>query len=133
RGSRLADGGLRDQRGWTSMRRMNSTQATAERPSSRLGAALEENGLLVIVLGAFAIVFVLSLHTQLVVDGWMAIVSGRWIVQHGLPSHDALTVLAHGQRCMDLQWLVPLGLYGLLRPGGVKLAPFVHSLLVGSG
>jgi hypothetical protein len=113
---------------------MNSTQATSERPaSSRLAGLLEENGLLVIVLGAFAIVFVLSLRKQLVVDGWMAIVSGRWIVQHGLPSHDALTVFAHGRRWIDQQWLAQLALYGLWRLGGVKLALLVHALLVTSG
>lgn len=116
------------------MRRMSSSQATVERPvSGRLSALLEENGLLVIVLGAFAIVFVLSLHKQLVVDGWMAIVSGRWIVQHGLPSHDTLTVWAHGHRWTDQQWLAQLALYGLWRLGGVKLALFVHALLVTSG
>jgi hypothetical protein len=116
------------------MRPMNTSQATAEQPvSGRFARLLEENGLLVIVLGAFAIVFVLSLHNQLVVDGWMAIVSGRWIVQHGLPSHDALTVLAHGHRWIDQQWLAQLGLYGLWRLGGVKLALFVHALLVTSG
>jgi hypothetical protein len=110
---------------------MNSSQATVDRPvSSRLGALLEENGLLVIVLGAFAIVFILSLHKQLVVDGWMAIVSGRWIAQHGLPSHDTLTVWAHGHRWTDAQWLAQLALYGLWRVGGVKLALFVHALLV---
>ena len=75
----------------------------------------------------------LSLHNQLVVDGWMAIVSGRWIVQHGLPSHDTLTVFAHGHRWIDQQWLAQLGLYGLWRLGGVKLALFVHALLVTSG
>jgi hypothetical protein len=113
---------------------MNSTQATAERPASgRLARLLEENGLLVIVLGAFAIVFVLSLRKQLVVDGWMAIVSGRWIVQHGLPSHDALTVFAHGRRWIDQQWLAQIALYGLWRLGGVKLALLVHALLVTSG
>jgi hypothetical protein len=116
------------------MRRMNSTQATADRPvSGRLTGLLEENGLLVIVLGAFAIVFILSLHKQLVVDGWMAIVSGRWIVEHGLPSHDALTVWARGHRWIDQQWLAQLGLYGLWRLGGVKLVLFVHALLVTSG
>lgn len=116
------------------MRRMNSTQATAEQPASgRFTALLEENGLLVIALGAFAIVFVLSLHRQLVVDGWMAIVSGRWIVQHGLPTHDALTIYAHGHRWIDQQWLAQLGLYELWRLGGVKLALFVHALLVTSG
>jgi hypothetical protein len=116
------------------MRRVSSTPATAERPtSSGFAGLLEENGLLVIVLGAFAIVFVLSLHRQLVVDGWMAIVSGRWIVQHGLPSHDALTVWARGHRWIDQQWLAQLALYGLWRLGGVKLALFVHALLVTSG
>src|SRR5205823_9550553 len=94
---------------------------------------LEENGLLVIVLGAFAIVLVLALRHELVVDGWMALVSGRWIVQHGLPSHDALTVFAHGHRWIDQQWLAQLSLYGLWRLGGIKLALLVHTLLVTSG
>ncbi len=116
------------------MRKMNSTQATAEQPASgRVAGLLEENGLLVIVLGAFAIVFVLSLHNQLVVDGWMAIVSGRWIAQHGLPSHDTLAVMTHGHRWTDEQWLAQLALYGLWRLGGVKLALFAHALLVTSG
>lgn len=115
------------------MQSMN-TQATAEQPASgRVAALLDKDGLLVIVLGAFAIVFVLSLHRQLVVDGWMAIVSGRWIVQHGLPTHDALTVFAHGHRWIDQQWLAQLALYGLWRVGGVKLALFVHAMLVTSG
>jgi hypothetical protein len=113
---------------------MSSNQATAERPATgRLAGVLEENGLLVIVLGAFAIVFVLSLHKQLVVDGWMALVSGRWIAQHGLPSHDTLTVWAQGHRWTDEQWLAQLALYGLWRLGGVKLALLVHALLVTSG
>ena len=115
------------------MREMNSTQASAEEPArGRFATLLEENGLLVIVLGAFAVVFVLSLHKQLVVDGWMAIVSGRWIVQHGLPSHDSLAVMTHGHRWTDEQWLAQLALYGLWRLGGVKLALFVHVLLVTS-
>jgi hypothetical protein len=105
-----------------------------EKPASgRIADLLEENGLLVIVLGAFAIVLVLSLHKQLVVDGWMALLSGRWIAQHGLPSHDTLTVFAHGRRWIDQQWLAQLGLYGLWRLGGVKLALLVHALLVTSG
>jgi len=114
---------------------MSSEQATPTEPSAtgRFAALLEENGLLVIVLGAFAIVFVLALHKQLVVDGWMALVSGRWIVQHGLPSHDTLTVWAHGHRWIDQQWLAQLALYGLWRLGGVKLALLVHAMLVTSG
>src|SRR6185437_15069055 len=86
-----------------------------------------------IVLGAFAIVLVLSLHKQLVVDGWMALVSGRWIVEHGLPSRDTLTVLAHGHRWIDQQGLAQGAFYGLWRLGGIKLALLIHALLVTRG
>jgi hypothetical protein len=116
------------------MQDMDSEQATPTEPAAtRVGALLEENGLLVIVLGAFAIVLVLALRHELVVDGWMALVSGRWIVQHGLPSHDTLTVLTHGHRWIDQQWLAQLSLYGLWRLGGIKLALLIHALLVTSG
>jgi hypothetical protein len=114
---------------------MSSEQVTEAAPATagRIASSLEKNGLVVIVLGAFAIVLVLSLHKQLVVDGWMALVSGRWIVQHGLPSRDALTVWAHGHRWTDQQWLAQLALYGLWRVGGIKLALLVHAFLVTSG
>jgi hypothetical protein len=114
---------------------MSSEQATTKQPAAagRIATMLEEEGLLVIVLGAFAMVFVLSLHRQLVVDGWMALVSGRWIAQHGLPSHDTLAVFTAGRRWTDQQWLAQIGLYGLWRLGGLKLALLVHALLVTSG
>jgi hypothetical protein len=84
----------------------------------------------VIVVAAFALVILLSLRGALVVDGWLDLVSGREIVQHGLPSHDALTVMAHGRSWVDQQWLAQLVLYELVRVGGVKLALFVHAALV---
>jgi hypothetical protein len=114
---------------------MSSEQATAAEPAEagRVSSFLEENGLVVIVLGAFAIVLVLALRKDLVIDGWMALASGRWIAQHGLPTHDALTVWTHGRRWVDQQWLAQLALYGLWRLGGVKLALLVHALLVMSG
>jgi len=94
---------------------------------------LDENGLLVMALTAFAIVVVIGLRTDLVVDGWLALAAGRWIAQHGLPSRDTLTVLAHGRRWIDQQWLAQLALYGLWRLGGVKLVLLVHALLVSGG
>src|SRR4051795_1049396 len=114
---------------------MSSDQTTAARPGAvgRLAVLLEENGLVVIALGAFAIVFVLALRKDLAIDGWMALVSGRWIAQHGLPTHDMLTVWTHGRRWIDQQWLAQLALYGLWRLGGLKLALLVHALLVMSG
>jgi len=90
---------------------------------------LEEDGLVVIVLAAFAIVLLITLRRGLATDGWLALLAGRSIVQHGLPSYDNLTVMAHGRRWIDQQWLGQLGLYGLWRAGGVKLALLVHALL----
>lgn len=96
---------------------------------SGVAARLETDGTLVMVLSAFAVVMLIALRHGLVVDGWMALVSGREVAQHGLPSHDALTVWAHGRRWTDQQWLAQLALYELVRIGGIKLALFVHALL----
>jgi hypothetical protein len=114
---------------------MDSQQATPAQPGAtgRLAGVVEENGLLFIVLGAFALVLVVALHKDLVVDGWMALVSGRWVAQHGLPSHDTLAVWTHGHRWTDEQWLAQLALYWLWRLGGIKLALLVHAVLVTSG
>src|SRR4051812_27597356 len=114
---------------------MSGEQATAAEPAAagRVRVFLEENGLVVIVLGAFAIAFVLALRKDLAIDGWMALVSGRWIAQQGLPTHDMLTVWTHGRRWIDQQWLAQLALYGLWRLGGLKLALLVHASLVMSG
>ena len=112
------------------MRSMSTQEATTAPPRvSRFAAALEENGLLVVALGAFAIVLVVVLRRGLGGDSWLALVSGRWIVQHGLPSHDTLTLWTHGRRWVDQQWLAQLALYGLWRLGGIKLAMLVHALL----
>jgi hypothetical protein len=115
------------------MSSQRTTQAQSAATSGRFAAFLDENGLVVIVLGAFFIALVVALRKDLVVDGWMALASGRWIAQHGLPSHDTLTVWTHGRRWTDQQWLAQLGVYELWRLGGVKLALLVHALLVTSG
>jgi hypothetical protein len=96
-----------------------------------LGRSLEQNGTLVLVVAAFVIVLLASLRHALDIDGWMAFASGREIAQHGLPSHDLLTVWTHGRRWIDQEWLAQLSLYGLWRLGGLKLALLVHVLLAG--
>ena len=57
----------------------------------------------------------------------MALLSGRVVAQHGLPSHDTLTVWAHGRTWVDQQWLAQLALYGLERLGGLPLVLLVHA------
>jgi hypothetical protein len=118
------------------MEKVSAQQSTAASPEplalpllGRVERALEENGTLVVVVAAFALVMLLALRHGLVVDGWMALVSGREIVQHGLPAHDLLTVWSHGRRWVDQQWLAQLAFYGLVRGGGLKLALFVHAAL----
>jgi hypothetical protein len=116
---------------------MSARQSTAASPprslvrpiTARFARVLEVNGTLVMVVAAFALVMLISLRHGLVVDGWMALVSGREIAQHGLPSHDTLTVWAHGRRWTDQQWLAQLVLYELVRVGGIKLALLFHALL----
>jgi hypothetical protein len=118
-------------------REVSAQQSTAVSPpdplvrslANRVGRSLELNGTLVMVVAMFAVVMIVALRTGLVIDGWMALVSGREIAQHGLPSHDMLTVWGHGRRWVDQQWLAQLVFYGLARAGGFKLALLVHAAL----
>lgn len=109
--------------------------AVQARPRRRARAAelLEENGTLVLVVCAFAIVLTTHIPQGLAADGWMALLSGREIAQHGLPSHDVLTVWAHGRRWVDQQWLAQLVLYGLQRLGGLRLVMLVHAAFAAGG
>lgn len=97
-----------------------------------IARVLEENGTLIVVLAVFAILVVVDLRHELVADGWMALLSGREVAQHGLPSHDFITVWAHGRHWVDQQWLAQLFLYELDRIGGIKLVMLVHAILSSS-
>lgn len=98
--------------------------------TTRVSIGLEENGTLVMAVAAFAILLITHLRTSLAPDGWLALLSGRLVAQHGLPSHDTLTVWAHGRTWVDQQWLAQLALYGLERLGGLPLVMLVHAFLV---
>jgi hypothetical protein len=110
-----------------------------ERRAGREGAVthvtrvLDEEGTVVVVVAAFAAVLITHLRTALSADGWMALLSGRVVAQHGLPSHDTLTIWAHGRTWVDQQWLAQLTLYGLQRLGGLQLVMLVHAALVTLG
>ena len=106
--------------------------STAPRLVRRVSALLEENGTLVVLLAAFAALLLAHSPSSLVQDGWMAILSGREVT-HGLPSHDTLTIWAHGRRWIDQQWLSQLGLYELYRLGGIRLVMLVHALFATAG
>lgn len=113
--------------------RIPAGAASAERQMGRVAGLLEENGTVVMVVAAFAAVLITHLRTALAADGWMALLSGRVVAQHGLPSHDTLMVWSHGRQWVDQQWLAQLGLYGLDRLGGLALVLLVHVGLVTLG
>ena len=96
------------------------------RSTSRLG----REGLLVLIAGAYAgLLFALS-GALVSTDSWYALVGGRLIARDGLPSHNTLTLWAHGARWVDEQWLAQLSFYGLDRAGGLRLAVFGHVILL---
>jgi hypothetical protein len=113
--------------------RLPAGAASSERATGRLGRLLEENGTLVLVVAAFAATFVTHIRDALAADGWMALLSGRVVARHGLPSHDALTIWAHGHTWVDQQWLAQLVLYELDRLGGLRLVLLVHAALAVGG
>jgi hypothetical protein len=64
---------------------------------------------------------IVSLTKIVQTDTWVALVAGREVALHGLPSVEHLTVLSQGRRWVDQQWLAQLLLYGVDRVGGVGL------------
>ena len=99
------------------------TQAT---PLRALIRPLEENGLLVLLFGAAAMVLCVAVAPFLLgADFWLSLVAGREISESGLPQRDALTVLAAGREWIDQQWLAHLILYSLVRLGGLPLVTLV--------
>ena len=100
----------------------------ASQPRWRAAASrwLDREGLIVVVVAAYAITSLVRSNDQLFSDGWLALLAGREIVQHGLPSHDTLALWTQGRRWVDEQWLGQLALYGLSRLGGIRLALLTH-------
>src|SRR5262245_34862513 len=104
----------------------------APRPSPPVGAApvrrgrlrriVEEEYVLLILLAGFGLIFLLIFPPSLIVnDSWLNLVAGREMVEHGLPSHDQLTVYGLGATWTDQQWLAHALMYGVYSLGGFAL------------
>jgi hypothetical protein len=96
----------------------------------RLLPWIERNALPIAVASLYAVVVLLLIPAELVQDSWAALVAGRAVAHDGLPNREALTVMAHGVRWVDQQWLGQLTLYDLFRVGGLKLVMFTHATLI---
>ncbi|HET7171189.1 MAG TPA: hypothetical protein VFI18_06110 [Gaiellales bacterium] len=64
-------------------------------------------------------------------DTFYSLYSGRFIVAHGLPRTDALTVAGHGRPWIDQQWLAHVLLYDTWRVGGYPLVGLVSAASIG--
>jgi hypothetical protein len=62
----------------------------------------------------------------LVQDSWLTLLSGREVVENGLPREDTLTVWTGGREWIDQQWLAQAVAYGLWLAGGVELLGLAH-------
>src|SRR5215204_2462995 len=110
--------------------RVGEAPARQARPKRRsleraFGWAARE-ALLFPVVALFLIGLTANLPRELFQDSWLTILGGREVVQHGLPSHDALAIWTQGREWVDQQWLAQLLFYGLYALGGIKLALSAH-------
>jgi hypothetical protein len=107
-----------------------------ERSSSRTAFQVREvapSTIAVVALaGAIALLLSLPFFTQLQADSYKALYDGRWILQHGLPHREALTIMARGRAWIDEQWLAEVLLYGAWRTGGYALVAIVAAVAVSS-
>jgi hypothetical protein len=102
----------------------------AARSVGRIQAVLQQDGLLIAILGVYAMIVLIRLHGELVQDGWLAFVGGREVAHHGIPHHDQLNYWTLGHRWVDQPWLGQLFFYGVVAAGSVSLALFVHAAFV---
>jgi hypothetical protein len=71
----------------------------------------------------------LNAPTQLSGDTWYNLVLAREEIEHGLVTHNDLTVQGFGQACVDVQWLAHLCIAGLERALGLPGLALVASLV----
>src|SRR5438105_2498441 len=93
----------------------------------RVAGRLEQEAFLVVLFAIYLVGLTWNVPSQIASDTWMTFAYGREVVQHGLPSHDVLTVWAHGRTWTDQQWLGQLAFYGAYVAGGVRAAFALHA------
>jgi hypothetical protein len=107
-------------------------EAVFERPRVHgpAWAIVARNALPIAVVAVYAAAVARLLPYELLQDGWLTLVAGREIVEHGLPTTNELTIWAHGVGWVDQQWLAQLFFYGLAAFGGIKLALLAHGTVL---
>jgi hypothetical protein len=89
--------------------------------------------LLSVALLSLGVLLLILLRSSFNIDSWLELTAGRQIWQAGIPQHETLTVMAHGARWIDQQWLAQLTSYVLYRIGGLGLVGVVNVALIVAG
>jgi hypothetical protein len=110
--------------------RAETNDRVSRRRVDRLADFTARNSLLIVAIAVLAAAMLAVAPELLVADSWMTLVAGREIVEHGLPSREALTVMPLGERWVDQQWLAQLVFYGTERLGGLRSALLLDVALV---
>jgi hypothetical protein len=66
-------------------------------------------------------------------DGFYDLYAGRYILRHGIPHWNVVTVASHGAPWIDQQWLAQVAYYGVWAAGGYAALAILSALLVTSG
>jgi hypothetical protein len=94
---------------------------------------LADEGLVVTIVAVFGTIVFATAPYMLQPDSWLTYIGGHEIWTHGIPHHDSLAVVSHGQPWIDQQWLAQLGIYGLaLALGNGVMVALNAALVVGA-
>ena len=88
------------------------------------------NPLLALPLLLLALGLLFEAAGRITGDTWFDLVSGRDIVQHGLPHSDRLMAFTAGHPWQDQQWLAHLASYGFYAVGGLPLVYLADCVLL---
>ena len=91
---------------------------------------LADEGLVVTIVAVFGTIVFATAPYMLQPDSWLTFIGGHEIWTHGIPHHDSLAVLSHGQPWIDQQWLAQLATYGLTVALGNGILVALNAVLV---
>ena len=92
---------------------------------------LKARALFVIAIGAVIILGLFGIPTHLAQDGWLALIAGRLVAAHGIPTHDYFAAMTYGERWVDQQWLAQLIMFEVVRLGGLQLMTVLYVFVTG--
>jgi hypothetical protein len=86
-----------------------------------------------VALVALSLTVSLEYSRYLFADSYYDLYAGRYIVRHGIPHHNVVTVVAHGAPWIDQQWFAHVLYYAAWAAGGYPAVALLSALVLTSG